>query len=120
MRLILGISLVVVVSCRPQSSAVGEPTDPGPVLHLLLSQAGFRQIAVLDSTITVSQRDWRWVVGEPWADSVRNQVREALTDLEFRGRTRIALNKSDLAGTGVRTVSVGPGQSAFTGQRASP
>jgi len=115
MRFTLAISVLWVLSCRPQASAVGEPTNPGAVLHLLLSQGGFRQIAVLDSTITVTQRDWRWVVGEAWADSLRNEVREALTDLEFRGRARIPLNKSDLAGTGVRTVSVGPEQNAFTG-----
>lgn len=111
----IAVSTCVALYARFRRPAVGEPTDPGAVLHLLLSQAGFRQIAVLDSTITVTQRDWRWVVGEPWADSVRNEVREALTDLEFRGRARIPLNKPDLAGTEVRTVSVGPAQNVYTG-----
>jgi len=115
MRSLLAISIVLALGCHSRVAVIGEPTSPGAVLHLLLSKAGFRQVVVLDSTITVSSRDWRWVVDQAWADSVRDKVREALKDLELAGRTRIALNRSDLAGTRARPIAVSPGQSSFAG-----
>jgi hypothetical protein len=115
MRSLLATSIVLALGCHSQAPVIRERTDPGAVLHLLLGQAGFRQIVVLDSTITVRSRDWRWVVDQAWADTVRDKVREALNDLELAGRTRIALNRSDLAGTQARPVSVGPEQSSFAG-----